>query len=56
MTIGPFEDCVAIDTNVFEHLLNPEMNPGSHINELLAYLQELELMECHLLSMMTVAY
>ena len=40
MTIGPFEDCVAIDTNVFEHLLNPEMNPGSHINELLAYLQE----------------
>ena len=42
MTVSPFEDCVAIDTNVFEHLLNPQENSGSHINELLAHLQELE--------------
>lgn len=40
MTTGPFEDCVAIDTNVFEHLLNPQMNSESHISELLIYLQE----------------
>ena len=40
MTISPFEDCVAIDTNVFEHLLNPQMNSESHISELLIHLQE----------------
>ena len=28
-------DFIAIDTNVFEHALNPETNPGNHINELL---------------------
>ena len=39
MTSIPFEDCVAIDTNVFVHLLNPEENVESHINELLQYLQ-----------------
>ena len=42
MTVSPFEDCVAIDTNVFEHLLNLQMNIESHINELLAHLQEQE--------------
>ena len=40
MTVGPFEDCIAIDTNVFEHLLNPRRNTESHINELLSHLQE----------------
>ena len=28
-------DAIAIDTNVFEHILDPEMNVGNHINELL---------------------
>ena len=37
-----FEDCVAIDTNVFEHLTNPCENTGSHIEYLLRYLQEKE--------------
>ena len=29
---------VAIDTNVFQHLLNPQNNVNSHINRLLEYL------------------
>lgn len=32
---------VAIDTNVFQHLLNPQNNPGFHINGLLGHLAEL---------------
>lgn len=31
-------DEVAIDTNVFQHLLNPQNNVNSHINRLLEYL------------------
>ena len=31
-------DEVAIDTNVFQHLLNPQNNADSHINRLLEYL------------------
>ena len=31
----PFENCVAIDTNVFLHLLNCQNNPDSHIDALL---------------------
>lgn len=40
MTDNPFKDAVAIDTNVFEHILNPQENVNNHISELLAYLQE----------------
>ena len=32
------QDEVAIDTNVFQHLLNPQNNADSHINRLLEYL------------------
>lgn len=39
MTDSPFQDAVAIDTNVFIHLLNPQENAESHINELLKKLQ-----------------
>lgn len=39
MTIAPFEDCVAIDTNVWIHLLNPQDNVDSHINKLLNYIR-----------------
>ena len=39
MTNLAFSDSVAIDTNIFLHLLNPERNIGSHINTLLAHLQ-----------------
>ena len=35
-----FGDSVSIDTNVFLHILNPQQNVNSHIDELLAYLQE----------------
>ena len=38
MTGTPFQDAVAIDTNVFIHLLNPQNNPDGHINILLAHL------------------
>ena len=38
MSGTPFEGCVAIDTNVFLHLLNPQNNPGEHINQLLDHL------------------
>ena len=38
MTSAPFRDAVAIDTNVFQHLLNPQNNPDGHIDELLIYL------------------
>ena len=40
MTSGPFEDAVAIDTNVFVHLLNPQNNQDRHINGLLGHLAE----------------
>ena len=39
MTRVSFEDYVAIDTNVFVHLLNPQNNADSHINRLLEHLQ-----------------
>ena len=29
------DDFIAIDTNVFEHILNPNINTNNHINELL---------------------
>lgn len=32
--------CIAVDTCVFIHLLNPQNNPGSHIDKLLTYLME----------------
>ena len=35
MTATSFWDCVAIDTNVWIHLLNPQDNVDSHINKLL---------------------
>ena len=38
MTSFPLQDTVAIDTNVFEHLLNREINYDSHINRLLVHL------------------
>lgn len=38
MTDCPLQDSVAIDTNVFVHLLNPEQNPDSHIHRLLEFL------------------
>lgn len=38
MTDSPFQDAVAIDTNVFIHLLNPQSNPDGHINQLLTHL------------------
>jgi len=34
-------DAVAIDTSVFEHILNPERNSSSHINETLRLLQKI---------------
>ena len=39
MTDSPFQVAVAIDTNVFIHLLNPQENAESHINGLLKNLQ-----------------
>lgn len=33
-------DCIAIDTNVFEHLLNPQNNTENHIDTLLSRLQQ----------------
>ena len=36
-----FANVVAIDTNVFQHLLNPQNNPGFHINGLLEHLTKL---------------
>ena len=41
MTSSPFQDAVAIDTNVFEHLLDPQENADLHINKLLVFLHEL---------------
>ena len=38
MTTHPFQDAVAIDTNVFVHLRNPERNPDGHIHHLLGVL------------------
>ena len=40
MTNSPFQDAVAVDTNVFEHILNPQENVDYHINGLLGHLQE----------------
>ena len=42
MTASPFQDAVAIDTNIFEHILNPQENLDDHINALLRHLQEQE--------------
>ena len=39
MTSFHLQDSIAIDTNVFEHLLNPEQNNDDHINALLDLLQ-----------------
>ena len=39
MTNVPFQDSVAIDTNVFRHLLNPQNNVDNHINALLVLLE-----------------
>ena len=39
MTSAPFSDSVAIDTNVFQHLLNPKNNCDLHIHRLLVHLQ-----------------
>ena len=38
MSNSPFQDAVAIDTNVFEHILYPQENINSHINGLLGHL------------------
>ena len=40
MTTDPFQDAVAIDTNVFMHIRNPEKNPDRHIHHLLGGLVE----------------
>ena len=40
MTTAPFGDCVAIDTNVWVHLLNPQDNVNSHIDRLLDYIRQ----------------
>lgn len=40
MTNSPFRDAIAIDTNVFENLLNPQENRERHINRLLTHLIE----------------
>lgn len=40
MTTSLFCDAVSIDTNIFEHLLNPQINVNGHINTLLVHLQE----------------
>ena len=39
MSDASFGECVAIDTNVFIHLFDPDWNVKSHINRLLADLQ-----------------
>ena len=40
MTSSPFQDAVALDTNIFEQLLNPQENKDGHINVLLGHLQQ----------------
>ena len=40
MTASPFMDSVAIDTNVWIHLLNPQNNEESHIDRLLDYFRQ----------------
>ena len=42
MSTHPFQNEVAIDTNVFVHLKNPEQNPDRHIHHLLGVLAEQE--------------
>ena len=40
MTGSPFKDCVAIDTNVFVHLLDTKgSNKDKHVSQFLSYLQ-----------------
>ena len=39
MITAPFGDCVAIDTNVWVHLLNPQDNVNSYIDRLLDYIR-----------------
>ncbi len=43
MTVPVFSDAVAIDTNVFLHLLNSQENTGLHINGLLKHLKNLDI-------------
>ena len=38
MTTPTFRDALSIDTNIFEHLLNPQINVDGHINTLLVHL------------------
>lgn len=40
MNTSPFQDAVAVDTNVFVHLRNPQENPDRHIDHLLRRLVE----------------
>ena len=40
MTDAAFEDCIAIDTNVFIHLFDSTWNTDSHINKLLEHFQQ----------------
>ena len=40
MTTLPFQDVVAIDTNVFVHFKNDKLNPNRHIHHLLGVLVE----------------
>ena len=40
MTTLPFQDAVAIDTNVFVHLKNSDVKPDGHIHQLLGTLAE----------------
>ena len=43
MSGSVYQDKVAIDTNVFVHLLNEKHNPDGHINKLLEYLAQKEM-------------
>ena len=43
MSDTPFEDSVAIDTNVFIDLLNPQKNTDRHIDQVLTYLYAQEI-------------
>ena len=43
MTSEPFPDCVAIDTNVWVHLVNPQHDDEDHIFKLLDYIRRREI-------------
>ena len=43
MSSEPFADCVAIDTNVWVHLMNPQNNIESHIFMLLDYIRQMQI-------------